>query len=104
MNFTKVTMVRIYLIESEKITKTVVHYLKNETKVRGVSVFRAISGFGDSDTMHTSFWMDLSLDLPITIEFFDHEDVITPVLEHLAKYIKPEHIVFWEANVNEKES
>lgn len=101
MNFCKVTMVRIYLMESEKAVKTITEYLKKETKVRGVSVFRAISGFGASGE-HASSWVDLSLNLPITIEFFDREEIVQPVLGRLSQMINPEHIVFWEASVNLK--
>lgn len=99
MKRTKVIMVRIYSTESEKFS-SIVSYLTKEAKLRGVTVFRGISGYGASGS-HTSSWIDLSLDLPITIEFFDHEEKINPALEHLSQTIKPEHIVFWESYVNE---
>ncbi len=101
MKCIKVLMVRIYLTESEKLTKTITHYLKNEANVRGMTIFRAVDGFGDSGE-HTSSWMDLSLNLPITIEFFDEETIIKPALDYLAQILNPEHIVFWEANANIK--
>lgn len=100
MNFKKVIIVRIYVMEADAAIQKIVHYLKIEAKVRGVSLFRAMSGFGDSGG-HTTFWGDLSLNLPVTIEFFDHPEVIMPILEYLEPIIKPEHIVFWEANTNE---
>ena len=100
MKTNSVIMVRIYLTESEKVAKTIVKYLKEEAKVRGVSIFRAISGFGDSGE-HTSSWVTLSLNLPITIEFFGHEAIIQPALEYLSTLVNPEHIVFWNANTNE---
>lgn len=79
---------------------TIVSYLKNEAKIRGISVFRAISGFGDTSN-HTASLIDLSLDLPLSIEFFDSKDKIEPALEHLSSIIKHEHIVFWEAKAND---
>jgi len=79
---------------------TIVNYLKNEAKIRGISVFRAISGFGDTGN-HTASLVDLSLDLPLSIEFFDSNDKIEPALEHLSGIIKHEHIVFWQANAND---
>jgi len=97
----KVIMVRIYLTESEKETKSIVDFLKNETNIRGMSIFRAISGYGETG-VHTSSWVDLSLDLPITIEFFDNSEVINLVLDRLNKLVKPKHIVFWEAQTNMK--
>lgn len=101
MKRVKVIMVRIYLTESEKLVKTVIDYLTKDAKIRGVTVFRAISGHGETGS-HSSSWIDLSLDLPVTIEFFDQEDKINSVLEYLSTVIKPEHMVFWEAYANEK--
>lgn len=101
MKFVNVMFVRVYLREADKTSKIVLNYLKNQAKVRGVSVFRAISGFSDTSE-HTSFLVDLSLDLPITIEFFDTENIVNPALEYLATVVDPEHIVFWEAKANDR--
>ena len=94
-----VVMVKIYITESSKLLKPILEYLKKEANIRGVSVFRAISGFGESGS-HASSLIDISLDLPLTIEFFDEKDKIDVALEHLTKTIKPEHIVFWAAKAN----
>jgi len=94
MNVINVTMVRIYITEGEKLLKPLVDYLKNE--VRGVSVFRAISGFGDTGT-HTASLLDLSLNLPLVVEFFDHAEKVKAVLTQVLRMVKPEHLVFWEA-------
>lgn len=99
MNLKKVLMVRIYLTESEKEAKSVLEFLKKESNIKGMSVFRAISGFGETGS-HDSSWVDLSLSLPITIEFFDSEDVVYPILNQLNKLVRPKHIVFWEAHEN----
>jgi PII-like signaling protein len=95
-----VIFVRIYITESSHMLSAIVNYLKNEAKMRGISVFRAISGFGDTGN-HTASLVDLSLDLPLSIEFFDSKDKIDPALEHLSSIIKHEHIVFWEAKAND---
>lgn len=100
MNTVKILIARIYAREKEDIVKPVLAYLKNVAKVRGLSVFRAIGGYGEDGHAHTSFLLDLSLDLPITIEFFDHPDIMNTALDYLTKTIKPEHIIFWEANAN----
>ena len=94
-----VIVVKIYITEASKLLKPTLEYLKTEADIRGVSVFRAISGYGDTGN-HASSLMDLSLDLPLTIEFFDEKNKINLALEHLTKTIKPEHIVFWEAKSN----
>lgn len=94
-----VVMVRIYITESSKLLKSTVKYLVSEANIRGVSVFRAISGHGESGT-HTSLLTDLSFDLPLAIEFFDNKEKIDKALTHLTETIKPEHIVFWDAKAN----
>jgi hypothetical protein len=100
MKTVDVIFVRIYITESSHMLNTIVNYLKNEAKIRGISVFRAISGFGDAGN-HTASLIDLSLDLPLAIEFFDSKDKAEPALEHLSKTIKHEHIVFWDAKAND---
>ena len=99
MKTVDVTFVRIYITESSHLLNTIVHYLKSEAKIRGISVFRAISGFGETGN-HTTSLVDLSLDLPLSIEFFDSKEKIEPALEYLSGIIKHEHIVFWEAKAN----
>jgi uncharacterized protein len=100
MKTVDVIFVKIYITESSHMLNTIVNYLKNEAKIRGISVFRAISGFGDTGN-HAASLIDLSLDLPLSIEFFDSKDKIDPALEHLSGIIKHEHIVFWEAKAND---
>ncbi len=46
-----VLVVRVYITESSHLLKTILAYLKNEAKIRGVSVFRAISGLGKLGTI-----------------------------------------------------
>ena len=95
-----VVIVRIYMMESEHLLNSVIDYLKKEAKIRGISVFRAISGFGETGNHATSL-IDLSLNLPLAVEFFDSKERITPALEYLSNTIKHEHIVFWEAQAND---
>jgi uncharacterized protein len=99
MKTIEVIIVRVYITESSHLLKTILGYLKNEAKIRGVSVFRAISGFGETGN-HMASFVDLSLDLPLIVEFFDSQEKIEPALEHLNGVIKDEHIVFWKANAN----
>lgn len=99
MNLTDVMMVRIYITESSPLLKPIIQYLHNEIKVRGVSTFRAISGYGQSGK-HDSSLMDLSLNLPLIIEFFDHTEKTKTAIEYLSTMVKPEHIVSWNAMAN----
>lgn len=94
-----VVMVKVYMTESSKLLKPTLEYLSNEANIRGASVFRAIRGFGESGS-HASSMIDISLDLPLTIEFFDEKAKVDIALEYLSKTIKPEHIIFWAAKAN----
>src|SRR5690349_17106978 len=93
MKTVDVVIVRIYVTESSNLLNTIVNYLKTEAKIRGISVFRAISGFGATGN-HTASFLDLSLDLPLAIEFFDSKAKIEPALDYLSDIVKHEHIVF----------
>lgn len=100
MNFIDVTMVRIYITESSNLLKQIIDYLTKEVNLRGISVFRAISGYGETGT-HTTSLMDLSLDLPLVIEFFDDDTAkIEKAILHLNQILKSKHIVSWTAKVN----
>ncbi len=100
MNETEVTVVRIYLYEAKSEMEKLLKYLHDESKVCGVTVFRGITGFGVSGEYHSSKLIDMSLDLPLVIEFFDVPDKATLIIEELNKQIKPGHIVHWSAKIN----
>ena len=100
MKKAKIIVARVYLKESSKLLDKILYYLKNETKVRGVSVFRAITGYGNNGEIHTTALLDLSLDLPLVIEFFDKPKVVNPILKYLNTILTDDHIVFWEASTN----
>lgn len=98
MSDISVQVVRIYLKESSKTLDTITHYLHNEAEIKGFSVFRAISGYGDSGELSSSL-LDLSLDLPIVIEFFDKKDKVQMALTKLDQLVNPEHILIWDAQL-----
>jgi len=97
MTNTAITMVRVYLTEGETQLKSLLKRLRDWEKLRGVTVFRGVSGFGESGVIHSSDIIDLSLNLPIVVEFFDEPDKINDIIEHLSSSIKPGHIVKWSA-------
>ena len=100
MNWEPVTFVRVYLMEADKTLKPLLERLHDQEKVRGVTVFRGVSGFGGSGVMHTASLVDLSLDLPVTVEFFDEPEKIDAILEHLSDLAEAGHIVRWQAETN----
>ena len=100
MNWESVTFIRIYLTEADKTLEPLLKKLHDQEKVRGVTVFRAMSGFGGSGVIHTASLVDLSLDLPLTVEFFDSPDKVNCILEHLSGLLEGGHIVRWQAQMN----
>ncbi|MEJ2379923.1 MAG: DUF190 domain-containing protein [Gammaproteobacteria bacterium] len=94
-----VTMVRVYLTEAKAHLPGLMKTLHDEEQVRGVTVFRGISGFGRSGQMHSSTLLDMSLNLPVVVEFFDVPSKINQILEHLNTFIAPGHVVSWPAYV-----
>ena len=101
MKKTEVTIVRIYLTEGEQQVATLLKRLRDWEKLRDVTVFRGISEFGDSGVIHTTKMIDLSLDLPIVVEFFDEPHKIDAICEHLSAIVKPGHLIRWNATTNE---
>ena len=95
MNKTEVIFVRIYLTEGEGRMSALLARLHDEEKVQGVTVFRGISGFGRSGKVHSSTLLDMSLDLPLVIEFFDTPEKVEKILAHIHGEFEPGHIVSW---------
>jgi PII-like signaling protein len=94
-----VLMIRIYLSEQEGRLPKVLSLLHDDLKVRGLSVFRAMTGYGDSGRWHTSSLVERSLDLPVVVEFFDDPGPARAALERLDALCKPGHVVEWPARV-----
>jgi PII-like signaling protein len=99
MNTLDVTFVRIYLTEGEGRMEGLLKRLHDEEKVQGVTVFRGISGFGSSGRLHSSSLLDMSLDLPLVVEFFDVPQKVEQILEHIHRDIDPGHIVSWQGRL-----
>ncbi|MFW5427073.1 MAG: DUF190 domain-containing protein [Methylophagaceae bacterium] len=93
----QITVVRIYLSEGKDYFERIVTWLHDDGRVQGVSVFRAIEGFGKDRQLKTSSLMSLSLDLPVVIEFFGPVDIIKDVLRQVQTKVEVDHIVSWPA-------
>jgi hypothetical protein len=103
MKQTEVTVVRLYLREGEAQLESLLKRLHDWEKIKGVSVFRGIAGFGDSGEIHTSKFIDLGMSLPLVVEFFDVPEKVADIMEHIGTTIKPRHMLSWSAQVNEYE-
>lgn len=53
MNVMKVTVVRAYFSETDNTIEPLIKRLHDWEKVKGVTVFRGISGFGESGVIRT---------------------------------------------------
>lgn len=101
MDTVEVTVVRIYCTEGEGRLKELLGKLHDDYKVQGVTVFRGIAGFGKSGELHSSSLLDISLDLPQVVEFFDDRDKVAGILHDLRDRIRPGHLLSWPAVVNQ---
>lgn len=90
---TDILLARIYLTEGQHLHKKVLHRLHDVEKVKGVTMFRAIAGYGSSGVVHQSTLVDLSLDLPLVIEFFDTPEKVRAAIENLADLVAPDHVI-----------
>jgi PII-like signaling protein len=90
-----VTMVRVYLNEGQSKLDSIMQMLHDEEHMSGVTVLRGIIGYGDSGRVHTSSLLDVSLDLPLIVEFFDTQERVEPVISRLEKELSLAHIVTW---------
>ena len=100
MKIHDVTIVRIYLTEGETQLKSLMKRLRDWEKLRGLTVFRGISGYGESGVIHGAKIVDLSLHMPVVVEFFDEDEKINSILDHIGDQIKPGHMLKWSASVN----
>lgn len=93
-----VRCVRVYLTEHDKYQR-LLECLHDDKKVRGVTVFRGISGFGQSGHLHSAQLIDTVLDLPIVVEFFDVPERVEQIITHLSTMVPPGHILSWTAQL-----
>jgi PII-like signaling protein len=100
MTHKAVTMVRVYCTEKGRQHQQIIDLLHQQHRVAGVTAFRGIVGFGRSGHLHEAGLLDVSLDLPVVIEFFDRPQKIADVLPLIHDIVGPGHIVSWPAEAN----
>ena len=76
MNSRKITVARVYTLEGHDHLNQALNILRDQEKIAGVTVMRGIAGYGVSGAIHTSSLLNLSLELPIIIEFYDETDKV----------------------------
>lgn len=95
-----ITIARVYTMEGRDHLDRVLNILRDEEKIRGVTVMRGIAGMGASRQIHTSSLLDLSLELPLVIEFYDEPLKIEKAIHALQSRLKLKHIVSWPATAH----
>ena len=100
---TTVRVVRIYINEADhgrrsNLMQEILNVLHDQHRVRGVTVFRGIAGFGSAGQVHAADILRLTVDLPLVIEFFDQPAVVDAVLELLDGLVPRGHIIAWDAS------
>ena len=93
----KVTVVRLYVTEGKHVHDQIFQRLHDEHKVRGVTVFRGISGFGRSGETHSADLLDVSFDLPLVIEFFDTPERVDEALQAISDLVPEGHTLKFDA-------
>lgn len=101
MKRTEVTVVRLYLAEGEVQLNNLMRRLRDWEKLRGLTVFRGVSGFGEDGAIRGDGAAQGNDRLPVVVEFFDTPPRIEAVLRHLEAEIKPGHLLTWTAQVNQ---
>jgi PII-like signaling protein len=97
MSQKEVVIARIYLHEAQHLLKKIIGFLHDDEHVSGVTVLRGIAGFGDSGKIHTASLVDLSLDSPLTVEFYAEPEKSQVAIAHLKNKFGLKHIVSWSA-------
>lgn len=96
----EVTVVRIYCSEKGGRYRELIDRLHDQEKVAGVTAFRGIAGFGGSGRIHEAHLLDVSLDLPIVIEFFDRPERVETILSDIKDLVPAGHAISWSAKAN----
>jgi PII-like signaling protein len=92
--------VRIYLREGEHLLSKLVRFLHDEQTVVGVTVLRGIAGFSGGGEIHQASLVDLSLDLPLVVEFYDRPERVEAVIDSIQAEFSLPHIVTWPASLH----
>lgn len=101
----EIVVVRIYISEADhgrrkSLLEEIFSLLHDQHRVRGVTVFRGIAGFGKSGIVHSADLLRLTADLPLVIEFFDAPPVVAAALQVIKGLVPPGHIVHWRAEID----
>ncbi len=100
----EMTMVRIYVLEGERrhhksMADQIFDRLHQEHRIKGVTQFRGIAGFGSHGVVHHIDLAHINAHLPLVIEFFDTTDVVNEALVWIRDLVDSDKIVTWKIEV-----
>ncbi len=99
----KCQLLKIYVSEDSRYKGhnlyTAVVYKLKEAGIAGVTVTRAIEGYGKGKAIHTARILDLSTSLPIIIEAIDTTEQIQKVIPIISEMVNEGMIMVTDVNV-----
>lgn len=98
MNPKPITIVRIYALEGDGRIEMALELLRGQLNIMGATVLRGIEGMGASRAIHTSSLVDLSLELPLVLEFYDEPELALQAIEALQAKLHFDHVVSWSGS------
>lgn len=94
----EITMVRVYMKEADKMLNAIIRYLHFDAEVHGVTVLKAVAGYGKSGAMHDLATDMTKHDLPLVLEFFDEDEkIVQKAIEGLKQMVGADHVIAWKA-------
>jgi hypothetical protein len=99
---TDVIIVRIYLSEADHgrhkaLMQEIMTVLHDQHRIRGLTVFRGIAGFGSSGEVQAADLLHIMADLPVIVEFFDEPARADAAMDSLKDLVPPNRMVHWPA-------
>ena len=98
MKHLDVTLVRVYLPERAALLEHILAVLESGG-IGGWTVYRGVAGFGHSGKKRQASLVDLSMDLPVVVEFFDAPQRVAAVIEQINAVAGDGHVVHWPAKM-----
>lgn len=100
----EITIARVYTLEGHDHLNQILDILRNEENILGATVTRGIAGFGHSKEIHTSTLLNLSLELPLIVEFYDEKEKVLRAIDKLKQRLELKHIISWPASAHIEQS
>ena len=94
----QVKVTRVYLSEESPVLNELFDLL-HEQKIKGATIYRGVKGFGVSGKTRETRFLDMHLDLPMVLEFFDEPARVDEILNSFRHKIATGHILQWLADV-----